>query len=426
MDQIIFPSGVSGEIKAPSSKSFAQRACAAALLHNGTTVLKNYGHSNDEQAALEIIKRLGASVQVAGDEIRITSSDSIFEQKWEHPHKISCGESGLSMRLFAPIAALWPQPIQFDGVGSILNRPMNFFDELFPFLGVDIQSNNGKLPLILKGPIQAPNEFVIDGSLSSQFLTGLLFALSKAVKIPTRIYVKNLQSKPYISISLEVLKAFGVEINHQNFEVFEINPYPKKEVQTIHYSIEGDWSNAAFLCVAAAIAGELKICGLNTNSLQGDKAILEVLENCGAQIKMNHSDITVTHNALKAFTFDATHCPDLFPPLVALAAYCDGDSIIKGVQRLIHKESNRAESLQSEFKKMNIQIEFNDDEMHIIPNRVMGAKVHSHNDHRIAMACAVAGLRAEGNMIITDADAVNKSYPTFFQDLNAITKMPNN
>lgn len=420
MDQIIYPARVSGILKAPPSKSFSQRACAAALLHSGKTTLSNYGKSDDEQTAINIISDLGAKVTIEekNDEVEIISSDAIFSQRGA---PINCGESGLSMRLFAPIAALFTNEIIFNGHGSILTRPMNFFDEIFPALGVKIKSNHGKLPISITGPINAPSEFAVDGSLSSQFLTGLLFALSKAITQPTSITVHNLQSKPYIDISLSVLKDFGINITHTNYEVFELLPFVNHEQRNIHYTIEGDWSGAAFLCVAAAIAGQAVITDINCHSLQGDRKILEVLQSCGVEIVEQERQLTVTHNDLQGFTFDATHCPDLFPPLVALAANCHNESLIKGVNRLTHKESNRALSLKEEFEKMNIQIELNDDIMRIIPGDLRGANVHSHNDHRIAMACAVAALNADGKTVIKNSEAINKSYPAFFDDLRLLT-----
>jgi len=159
----------------------------------------------------------------------------------------------------------------------------------------------------------------------------------------------------------------------------------------------------------------------DTNSSQGDKRVINALESCGAQLHINKKEITVKKNKLESFNFDATHSPDLFPPLVALAAYCKGTTTIKGVNRLLHKESDRAKTLQSEFAKMKVDIEINDDLMLINGGKqVNGAKVSSHNDHRIAMACAVAALGAKGNTIIHEADAIKKSYPAFFEDIKTL------
>lgn len=395
-----------------------QRACALALISGGTTVIQNAGKSNDELAALDIIRKLGATVETLRNEIVITSSDFIFTSTDKKKHTIvSCGESGLSLRMFVPVAALFNHDITFTGAGSILTRPIDFFDDVLPKLKVNVESNNGRLPITIKGPMK-PAGIEVDGSLSSQFLTGLLIAFAKSCTEPVSIKVKNLASKPYISLTLDMLNQFGFQIENENYEKFMILPRKKMSNLSIKYQVEGDWSNTAFLLVAGAIAGEVTVKGADMNSTQGDKKIMNALESCGAFVKVDKSGINVKKGALSAFNFDATHCPDLFPPLVALASYCKGNSVIKGVGRLLHKESNRGLTLKKEFAKMNVAIELNDDSMIIKGGKeIKGAKVTSHNDHRIAMACAVAGLGAKGATEITEAEAVKKSYPQFFDDI---------
>ena len=398
-----------------------QRACAAALLTPGTTVIDNFGNSNDEKAAMNIITKLGATIDMKGDKMTITSNDHIFRSQFPGKNVIvNVGESGLSMRMFAPIAGLFNYDIIFTGEGSILKRPMDFFDEILPLLDVEVNSNSGKLPVTLRGPLQ-PKNITVDGSLSSQFLTGLLFAFAKACTVPANITVKDLSSRPYIDLTISVLQDFGFRIDNKNYEVFTIHPRKPLTADNIKYTVEGDWSNAAFLLVAGAVAGEITLKGADLNSAQGDKNIMEALYDCGAEVSIHNNEITVKRNELKAFEFDATHCPDLFPPLVALAGYCQGTTTIKGVNRLLHKESNRAIALRDEFKKMNVEIELNGDLMNIHGGKgVKGAEVSSHNDHRIAMTTAVAGLAAMGNTIINGAEAINKSYPGFYQDLKSL------
>jgi len=400
-----------------------QRACAAALLTPGTTVIDNFGNSNDEKAALNIITKLGATVDKKANNLVITSNDYIFRSQFPEKNVIvNVGESGLSMRMFAPIAGLFNYDIIFTGEGSILKRPMDFFDEILPLLDVNVNSNGGKLPVTLRGPLH-PKNITVDGSLSSQFLTGLLFAFAKACTVPVSITVKDLSSRPYIDLTISVLKDFGFRIDNRNYEFFTIHPREPLPAHSIKYAVEGDWSNAAFLLVSGAVAGEVTLRGADLNSAQGDKNIMEALYDCGAEVKIHNKEITIKKDKLKGFNFDATHCPDLFPPLVALAAYCKGATTIKGVDRLLHKESNRAIALRDEFKKMNVEIELNGDVMTINGGKeVKGAKVSSHNDHRIAMATAVAGLSAKGNTIISDAEAINKSYPDFYKDLKSIKR----
>lgn len=425
MKATIKPSQLKGKLTAPASKSSMQRALAAALLAKGETIIKNPGNSKDDEAALEIIQRLGATIERIGDELKIVSRGIA-----PIADSINCGESGLSIRMFTPIAALAGRKIHIDGSGSLKTRPMNFFENIFPSLGISFKSNNGKLPLEVSGPLQ-PVSIEIDGSLSSQFLTGMLMAYSYAGAAGVSIRVKNLASRPYIDMTLDVLKQFGLKVpvnnNYEEF-VFEKNNLGQKaagHVGTLAgartFTVEADWSSASFLLVAGVIAGPITITGLDLLSLQADRKIFDVLMNINADISVDAKGIRVGPSYPGAFEFDATDCPDLFPPLVALAAYCEGETIIKGVQRLEHKESDRGISLQNEFYKLGIEVSIEDDCMHIKGSRqVKGGVVHSHQDHRIAMALAIAALGGEGSTVIEDADAVNKSYPGFFDDLEKL------
>lgn len=427
MKAIVSPSKISGTITAPASKSAMQRACAAALLKKGKTHLYNYGISNDDKAALDIIRRLGAEVNKEEDRI-IIKSNGIKPVMDE----INCGESGLSIRMFTSIAALSEKPIIVTGSGSLLKRPQTFFNEVLPQLNIKCESNNGFLPLKIQGPLQ-PKNITVDGSLSSQFLTGLLFAYSAANAGGVTINVNNLNSRPYIDLTLKVMQDFGLAVpennNYQSF-YFKENQINQSTLKPIDYTIEGDWSGGAFLLVAGAIAGNIVVKGLDVFSTQADKAILQALMRSETVMSITDKQIEISESKLKAFHFNATDCPDLFPPLVGLAAYCDGTTVIEGVHRLTHKESNRALTLQEEFGKLGVEITLQDDLM-LIKGRqsLKDAIVHSHHDHRIAMACAVAALKADGNVIIEEAEAVNKSYPQFWkhlQKLNAQLSLDNN
>lgn len=424
----IEPSLLSGTIVAPASKSCMQRACALALLQEGETVITNPGKSNDDLAALEIIQKLGAKILFLEDgSIAIKSSNA---QLLQSDGNLNCGESGLGVRMFTPIATLTSSKKTINGEGSLLNRPMHFFDEIFPQLGISIQSNNGHLPLKIKGPLQ-PADITIDGSLSSQFLTGLLIAFAKTAIKPITISVQNLKSKPYIDLTLQMMKHFGYAVENNNYESFTVKPSNQVLNKPINYTVEADWSGASFLLVAAAIAGGITVRGLDVFSTQADKSILKALMDSGTNMSIEDHQIVINaplESGGKPFHFNATECPDLFPPLVALAAYCQGDSVIEGVSRLQHKESNRALSLQNEFRKMGLEIVLQDDLMIIKGgNGLKGAVVNSQHDHRIAMACAVAALRAEGVSTIENGEAVNKSYPGFYDDLkllNANVSLP--
>jgi 3-phosphoshikimate 1-carboxyvinyltransferase len=413
----IEPSFIKGTVTAPASKSAMQRACALALLHGGVTNIQNPGASNDDKAALSIIQDLGATLTYNDDgSISIVGVRTSANAGATLARSINCGESGLGIRMFTPIAASFATPTTITGTGSLLSRPMDFFDAILPQLGVQITSNNGKLPLQVQGPL-LPAPITVDGSLSSQFLTGMLMAFASLVKEPVTITVSNLKSKPYIDLTLQMMERFGYTIQQHQYETFTIAAAPKI-TNPIHYTVEGDWSGAAFLLVAGAIAGDISVKGLDVFSAQADKAILSALMASKAFISIMPEQIDIKKGQLQPFHFDATDCPDLFPPLVALAAYCNGTSVIEGVSRLAHKESNRAITLQEEFGKMGLSIKLQDDLMIIDGGQpIQGGVVHSRHDHRIAMALAVAGLAATAPVCIEDADAINKSYPDFYNHL---------
>jgi len=413
----IQPSKLNGSIQAPASKSSMQRACAAALLTPGKTIIRNPGHSNDDKAALDIIKRLGASWETSEEEI-IVNSEGIKPVATE----IDCGESGLSIRMFTPLVALSKKHIVVKGSGSLVTRPMDFFDEILPGLHVKIKSNSGKLPLEIQGPLR-PRNIEVDGSLSSQYLTGLLMAYAAADATDVSIKVNDLKSKPYIDLTLDVMKQFGMKtpVNRDYKEFYFENETPYSTLKVNHYTVEGDWSGGAFLLVAGAIAGSIMVKGLDLTSTQADKSIVDALMAANAGIAIEAKGIKLNTASMNSFEFDATDCPDLFPPLVALAAYCNGDTKIRGVSRLTHKESNRANTLQEEFGKMNVRVDLNDDTMVIRGGSIVnGAHVHSRHDHRIAMACAVAALSAAGETTLEEAEAVKKSYPDFYNDLEQV------
>lgn len=393
-----------------------QRACAGALLRKGETRIINPGNSNDDLAALDVIQKLGAQIRFD------KNGDLLIQSAGVHPvnHEINCGESGLGIRMFTPIVALSAAPLTITGKGSLVTRPMHFFDEILPQLGVSIQSNEGKLPLQIQGPLQ-PADIEVDGSLSSQFLTGLLMAFAAAGADGVSIRVRDLKSKPYINLTLKVMEDFGWKVSHDQYEVFHFHGSTGQQDAALTYAVEGDWSGAAFLLVAGAIAGGITVTGLDLFSTQADKAIIQALIDCGCRLSVQEKQIEVAPLSLKAFHFNATDCPDLFPPLVALAAYCDGTTVIEGVSRLSHKESDRGLTLQEEFAKLGIEIVLQGDLMLVKGGTgVKGARVHSRHDHRIAMACAVAALKADGEVLIEEADAINKSYPDFYQHLEQL------
>jgi 3-phosphoshikimate 1-carboxyvinyltransferase len=411
MKKLVKPSAVSGTVQAPASKSVAQRVIAIASLVDGVSELYGCGNSDDVRAAIRVCRQLGAVITELPGKLVIKGGVKIPTQP------LNCGESGLGIRMFSSIAATLTEPVVLTGEGTLAKRPMGLVEQSLKAMGATCKTTDGHLPILVTGPIVG-GECFIDGSISSQVLTGMLIA-SPFAQNELVIEVENLQSKPYIDLTIETMKAFGVEVENDHYFIFRVKS--GSAYLPIKYTVEGDWSGAAFFLVAGAIAGNVRVENLNPKSKQADRAILEVLFHVGAKVSVFDNAIEVQKHELNAFHFDATNCPDLFPPLVALAAHCNGESRILGVSRLRVKESDRAVTLQQEFEKLGVEIKIEGELMRITGGEVKGGKVNSHGDHRIAMSCAIASLTGEGDVEIENAEVVDKSYPEFFEDLNALT-----
>ena len=405
-----------GTITPPCSKSYAQRALAAALLATGRTTLRGIELCRDTRSAIAAIEALGATVEIIDD--NTIAIEGGFSPRTD---RLNVGESGLSARLFTPIAALDNKPMCISGEGTLLHRPMSMMIEPLKELGVKVRDGGGRLPIEVCGPIRG-GRVVVDGSMSSQFVTGLLIALPLAGR-DTTVEVRGAVSIPYIDMTLDTIERFGVEVMYQEGDYSEFFIEGEQSYQAVDYTIESDWSAAAMIMVAAAIAGEqVRITNLSTLSRQADTAICRALERAGASLVIEEDAITVSHRELEAFTFDATHCPDLFPALVALAAAAEGVSTIYGIVRLRGKESDRGEVLKEEYEKLGIEIELDYEEnvMRVVGGKVSAAKVDSHDDHRIAMSLAITALRLNEELEITNRECVAKSYPSFFEDLEML------
>ena len=430
MKKLVRFSKVSGRLKAPSSKSALQRIIALSWLSQGETKIINPVCCNDVDAALGIIKSLGAEVSKTSSAIYIDAREKMKKlDKSRGTVKLFCQESGLALRMFSPIVSLNNCSFEFTAAGSLNKRPSASIVETLSLFGVKISDNAGFPPLTVCGELTG-GFAEINSSLSSQILTGLLLALP-AAKENSEIKVNNLKSRPYIDLTIELAKKFGCEIINNNYSVFKINGGQKYKSPGI-IEAEGDWSSASFLLVAAALSkeGSIQIDNLNIDSKQADKAIVEVLSACGLKIEFgcksgcsSGSDFIAlkrTEPLLRAFEFDASDCPDLFPPLVALASGCNGVSLIHGAERLKHKESDREMSLIEEFSKAGIDVKSNGRTISVSGAGGKGIKSFkgsSHNDHRIAMAIAAASAAGSAEVEIENAEAVEKSYPDFFKDL---------
>ena len=410
MNKTINPAQVAGEVRLPCSKSYAQRALAASLLCEGETTLSNIELCDDTRYAMDVITGLGA-------QIRQTDNTEYTIKGGLNPiaDTINTGESGLATRLFTPIAALYDKSITITGKGTMMRRPIGMMIDPLRNLGVQV-ATDGYLPITVKGPLTG-GETTVDAHVSSQFLTGLLMSLPLAQQ-DTILQVEQPNSLPYLAVTVDLASKFRIRMEHNGFKEFFIPGGQHYAPAKLH--IEGDWSCAAFMLVAGAIAGEVTARAMNTLSLQADIAIIEALTKAGAVIITTPNEITVRYRELNGFDFDATQRPDLFPILAVLGANCEGTTRIRGVNRLQYKESNRAEAIYTEFSKLGMRVEFDEDIMVIHGSQLSGGTVDSCSDHRIAMAAAIAALTATGPVTITNAQAVTKSYPRFWEDLETL------
>lgn len=413
MDKYVSSGRLKGIVAPPCSKSYAQRALAVALLANGKSVLRNMDFCNDTLSALNCIKMLGARAERT-DEHTIVVEGGLKPQG----NLLSVGESGLSARLFTPIAALCSEPIVISGEGTLLYRPMDMMIQPLRALGVDVRDGGGRLPIEVCGPMRG-GQIDVDGSVSSQFITGLLLSLPLAEQ-DTVINVNAAVSKPYLDMTIDTAERFGVAIEHNDYEQFYIAG--GQSYEAAEYDVEGDWSAAAMLLVAGAVAGEVAVRNISTLSKQADVAICDALVRAGAELTSESDMVSAAHRELHGFEFDATNCPDLFPALATLAAAAEGESRIKGTHRLEHKESNRAEAIRTEFGKLGIEVDLSEEDIMIIRGGAIrgGVEVDSHGDHRMAMTLAVAGLLSDGGVTIHGAESVAKSYPDFFETLQML------
>lgn len=389
-----------------------QRALVAALLARGESHLLSPGADCDDvRNATEAIEVLGATVRREHDRVVVVGGGE------PRGRVLDCGESGLCMRMLAPVASLFGEEITLKGSGSLARRPMGMLCAPLEALGVECRTEGGYPPLVVKGPMSG-GRAEVDGSLTSQVLTGLLMALP-ACPAGTFLTVPVLKSRPYVQMTVELLRCFGVRVHHDG-TWRQLIVHGQQRYTPAEYAVEGDWSGAAFLLAAGAIAGEVRVEGLRPDSLQADRAVLGALRRAGATVRLDETGATAKGTRLRGFELDVSESPDLLPPLAALAAHADGRSRITGVSRTKYKESDRARVLAEELGKLGADLRLDDDALEIAGRRLHGGRVEAHGDHRIAMACAVAALKAEGEVEIDGAESVSKSYPGFFQALESL------
>lgn len=437
---------IGGAVTIPSSKSIAQRAIIFAALADGISYLSNYSRSKDVNYAVEVARQFGAEVTIDGTDLIIRGAGKMNFPKsknseitaWDDNLVLFVGESGLLSRMLIPLAAQSGEKIEIIGEGTLLGRPMEGCKDVIEQLdAIALLSCNETLPAIVKGPLQA-GEITVSGSSGSQLISGLLSSLPLS-KGESKLTVIEPTSVPYIKMTCEILKKFGIEIDalfEEDKLIFNIPGNQK--YQSADLRIDGDWSSAPYFLIAGALFGEVEVRGMDNmtivdekgESVQADKEIVTILESVGADIEKIPDGYRVKRRGFKPFRYDVTQTPDLFPVLAVMALFCDGVSEISGVKRLMNKESSRAESILEEFGKLGLKVELTDKSMiieGISPTRrlsegkiIKGGTLSTHNDHRIAMALTVLSLGCQGEIILDDVTCVDKSFPQFVKKFKSL------
>lgn len=410
----ITPSPLKGDINIPPSKSLAHRAVICAGLSEGISNIDNIIFSEDIKATTMGMQSFGIEISRKDESISIKGKPQLSLIK----NAINCNESGSTLRFLIPIALLTGEEISFEGRGKLVSRPLDVYYEMFNNQGIQYKNNNGQLPLKVKG-VLTPGTFYVKGDISSQFITGLMFALPLLDGDSRIIITTELESKGYVNLTIDCMNKFGVEIENKYYKEFYIKGNQKYISRD--YRVEGDFSQAAFWIVAGILGANIKCKDLNLKSLQGDKAILNIVKEMGGNIKISEDTIEVCRSQTKGIVIDASECPDLVPILSVLGALSEGTTKIINAERVRIKECDRLKAMKTELTKVGADIEETQDGLIIRGKSTLkGGIVDSWNDHRIAMAMAVASIKCEEPIIITNSKAVKKSYPEFWEDFKML------
>ncbi len=405
----ITPKKLSGTVKIVSSKSLSHRYVMAASLAEGKSIIDNVLESDDLNATKKALEALGATIDgntITGSKVRKVAP------------VIDAKESGSTLRFLIPVSMLQAETMTFVGSGKLPDRPLNVYDDMFADRYYFIHPENKWLPLEVKGPLQS-GIYTMPGNVSSQFVTGLLYALPLVDGNSKIVITTPLESKGYVDLTLDVLKQFGIEITYED-QIFYIEG--NQRYQAFNSSVEGDYSGAAFFIVAGLIGDELLLKGLREDSLQGDKAIVDFARQMNGDIKYTKDGLFVKPSQTKGITIDVGQTPDLGPILMVLGALSEGVTTITNAARLRIKESDRLDAMVQNLTKLGVKLEVMDDSVKIHGVRSLkgGVSLQTFGDHRIAMALAVASIRCDEPITLDDETVVSKSYPTFFAEFKRL------
>lgn len=414
----IKPGNLAGSVSIPPSKSITHRAVTIASLANGTSLIKNRLKSDDTDHTISACRQLGAKISENGCDLIVTGVNGKFNL-YGNTKNINVGESGTTMRLLTALSVLTDGTVTIDGEKKLRERPVGELVEVLQKQGIEARSikNKGFPPVEIKGGRLGGGEITVESEKSSQFASAVMlispFARNDATLIP-----HALKSQPYLEITRGVMVEFGAKIERKNssYIIKKGGGYKATDMK-----IEGDWTQASYFAVAAAISGNtVKLANLDLKSNQGDRKITSFLTGMGCRIKAEEDGISITGGNLNAISADLGDFPDIVPSLCIAAAFAKGKSIFTNIGHLVYKESNRLGSVCKELNKMGINAKCDGDRIIVNGGNPKGTVIDTHNDHRIAMSFAVCALCARGETLIDNAEVINKSYPDFYKDLKKL------
>lgn len=411
-DITLSPSRLVGQVTVPPSKSDVHRAIICAALAKGESVISPVSFSKDIKATIGCAEALGAKITVDGNAVTVDGSGFLGVNSAH----LDCCESGSTLRFFIPVAAAGAVNAEFVGQGKLPQRPIGIYLDCLPQNGVTCETGGG-LPLKINGKLQS-GEYRLPGNISSQFITGLLFALPILDGDSKIILTSPLESSGYVDMTLKAMKSFGVEVKaeEQTYIIKRNQSY-----KPCRYTCEGDWSQSAFFMAAGSLGGDVTINGLNAKSPQGDRECAEIFRRFGADVELKENSVRVRPGKLHGIKIDARQIPDLVPALAVTAAFAEGETVIYGAERLRIKECDRLEAVCSGINNIGGCAAQTEDGL-IIKGKptLSGGKCEGYNDHRIVMALSIAALCCENSVTITDRESINKSYPDYFEDYKTL------
>lgn len=403
-----------GPVFIPSSKSLGHRAILCAALSKGVSHIRNLNFSKDIEATLNAVKELGAEVFCFDDEVII---EGIGDFSHYSNKPVNCNESGSTLRFCIPIFSLSNQKVTFLGSGRLMERPQSVYEQIFHEQGLLFEQN--KESLTIQGALKG-QEYTIEGNISSQFITGLLMSLPLVEEDSTIHILPPFESRSYVDLTLDMMKQFQVYAYFQDENTLIIPG--RQHFSAADVTIEADYSQAAFFAVLGQINAPVCLKGLRKDSLQGDKAIVDLILSMGGRIRYTEEGLISEPSVLHGGIIDLQNCPDLGPILMVLAAFAENETKIIHAHRLRIKESDRIAAMEEELRKFNVDMTSSEDTIWIRPSQIMTPKeaVNGHNDHRIVMSCAIFATKCGQSVTIEDAQAISKSYPDFFKHLSSL------